>query len=214
MVSVTYKGKRFVKDMKNGYYHANARTDGRPTTLLLHRVVWEDNNGKIPDGYQVHHKDHNRDNNSIENLELMSQAEHMRMHTLERIASGDIDVEKATKRIHEAAREWHKSAEGRAWHSVHAKECAKKWAKVTKKCQVCGKEYEVVSISAKKSKFCSNNCKSAWRRKLGVDNETRVCPNCGKSFTTNKYNKTKFCSSSCGRRFKSESKECKENAKS
>ena len=44
MVSVTYKGKRFVKDMKNGYYHANARIDGRPTTLLLHRVIWEDNN--------------------------------------------------------------------------------------------------------------------------------------------------------------------------
>lgn len=212
MVSVMYKGKRFVKDMKNGYYHANARINGRPTTLLLHRVVWEDNNGAIPNGYQVHHKDHDRDNNSIENLELMTQSAHMRMHTLERIASGDIDVEKNMRLRQEAAKKWHKSPEGRAWHSVHAKECAKKWTKVTKTCQMCGKEYEVVSAAVKKSKFCSNNCKSAWRRKLGIDNETRECPCCGKLFTVNKYSKVKCCSLSCARRFSIEGKECEENA--
>ena len=68
MVSVTYKGKRFVKDMKNGYYHANARIDGHPTTLLLHRVVWEDNNGKIDQGTQSEQTTDNRGNSTMEDM--------------------------------------------------------------------------------------------------------------------------------------------------
>lgn len=211
MVSVTYKGKRFVKDMKNGYYHANARIDGRPTTLLLHRVIWEDNNGKIPDGYQVHHKDHNKDNNSIENLELMLQSEHMRMHTLKRIADGDIDLEENMRRRQQAAIKWHKSAEGRAWHSIHAKECAKKWGMVKKVCENCGCEYEVKVISRNKSRFCSNSCKSAWRRKNGLDDVTRVCACCGKEFVVNKYSRQKCCGLSCARRLQVENKKCKED---
>ena len=37
----------------------------------MHRFVWEHYNGKIPDGYDVHHKDGNTHNNSIENLEIV-----------------------------------------------------------------------------------------------------------------------------------------------
>ena len=35
----------------------------------LHRAVWEYHNGPIPKGYHVHHKDNDRANNQIENLE-------------------------------------------------------------------------------------------------------------------------------------------------
>lgn len=195
MVFVIHNGKRYVKDAKSGYYLCASNHK------RLHRVIWEEANGEIPKGFHIHHKDHNKDNNALDNLELLSASEHMRRHTLERIANGDIDVKKNMQLRQEAAKKWHKSAEGRAWHSIHAKECAKKWIKVTKTCQMCGKEYEVVSSAVKKSKFCSNNCKSAWRKKLGVDNVVRVCLNCGEPFTTNKYSKTRFCSLSCGRRF-------------
>ena len=37
----------------------------------LHRAVWEHHNGKIPNGYHVHHKDGDRNNNDISNLELL-----------------------------------------------------------------------------------------------------------------------------------------------
>jgi len=49
----------------------------------LHRVVWEYYNGAIPKGFQVHHKDHNPYNNDISNLELLTEEEHIRKHTME-----------------------------------------------------------------------------------------------------------------------------------
>lgn len=45
-----------------------------------HRLVWEKHNGPIPEGYVIHHKDGNGLNNSIENLEMMTRAEHVRHH--------------------------------------------------------------------------------------------------------------------------------------
>ena len=50
---------------------------------LLHRYVWEKHYGKIPEGFQIHHKDKNRHNYSIENLELIERSDHSRHHALE-----------------------------------------------------------------------------------------------------------------------------------
>ncbi|UXM05344.1 HNH endonuclease motif protein [Salmonella phage F115] len=41
----------------------------------VHRVIWEIHNGKIPDGMEVDHIDHNKLNNNIENLRLVSKKE-------------------------------------------------------------------------------------------------------------------------------------------
>lgn len=46
----------------------------------LHRYIWEEQNGKIPEGYVVHHKDRNRFNNKIENLEIMKLGKHGVLH--------------------------------------------------------------------------------------------------------------------------------------
>lgn len=46
----------------------------------MHRVVWEQYYGDIPNGFIIHHRDGNKLNNSIENLELISNAEHSRLH--------------------------------------------------------------------------------------------------------------------------------------
>ena len=46
-----------------------------------HRVVMEQILGrKLRKGEIVHHKDHNKKNNSPENLEVMTQSEHARLH--------------------------------------------------------------------------------------------------------------------------------------
>lgn len=58
----------------NGYY---AATTGN--RVQMHRYVWEKHNEKIPEGYDIHHKDHNRGNNDISNLELYSKSEHARL---------------------------------------------------------------------------------------------------------------------------------------
>ncbi len=39
---------------------------------------------RIPDGYEIHHIDHDPTNNSIENLQLVTQAEHKRIHADDR----------------------------------------------------------------------------------------------------------------------------------
>ena len=45
-----------------------------------HRVVWEKHNGKIPKGYVIHHKNGNKKDNSISNLECLSPKEHGKRH--------------------------------------------------------------------------------------------------------------------------------------
>lgn len=45
-----------------------------------HRDMWEFYNGKIPDGWDVHHKDENKLNNTPENFECLLKADHTKLH--------------------------------------------------------------------------------------------------------------------------------------
>lgn len=64
----------------DGYKHYGA---GRKH-ILEHRIVWEAEHGPIPPGMVIHHRDGNKLNNTIDNLEMMTNAEHMRHHAIER----------------------------------------------------------------------------------------------------------------------------------
>lgn len=57
---------------KDGYYFNNAG--------FIHRVVWSHYNGEIPQNCVVHHKDFNKDNNELSNLELLTFSEHAKIH--------------------------------------------------------------------------------------------------------------------------------------
>lgn len=50
------------------------------------------------------------------------------------------------------------------------------------------------------SKFCTNACKSKWRRHSGLDNVAKRCRKCGALFYSNRYDKQLFCSRSCANR--------------
>ena len=67
-------GIRFCRDDKTGYYLNST------LKLRLHRYVYERAYGTIPTGYEVHHIDHNRNNNEPENLKLVTVEEHKRIH--------------------------------------------------------------------------------------------------------------------------------------
>jgi hypothetical protein len=61
---------------KNGYIYVGV--DGHK--VLQHRHVWRLANGDIPSGYEVHHVNHVRTDNRLENLELIEKAAHRRAH--------------------------------------------------------------------------------------------------------------------------------------
>ena len=46
----------------------------------LHLYIWELENGQKPGGYDLHHKDYDKGNYNLENLELLSKSDHMKVH--------------------------------------------------------------------------------------------------------------------------------------
>ena len=48
--------------------------------LYSHRLVYRALKGKAPEGYVVHHIDHNKRNNHPDNLELLGVSDHARLH--------------------------------------------------------------------------------------------------------------------------------------
>ena len=71
------KGTLSSKLMRNGYYMTSSQYDGKMYYFMEHRVIWVWNNGAIPNGLVINHKDFNRANNDINNLELVTQKENV-----------------------------------------------------------------------------------------------------------------------------------------
>lgn len=95
IIQTSYLRRRWtnLEEEKKIYYDNHlvnfSSGNGYPTifingkNVLLHRYIWEKLNGKIPDGFQIHHKNRNRMDYSIDNLELIEISEHHRKHALE-----------------------------------------------------------------------------------------------------------------------------------
>lgn len=180
---------RFRKDKKTGYYLSTYINGKR---YRLHRYLYEKYKGNIPKGYEVHHKDHNKDNNNLNNLVLLSTKEHKLLHGREltkeqrKFYKNNLNEKARPKAI-----EWHKSEEAKEWHKEQYKKTLGNRKPQKLICEQCGKEYEVINNGT--NRFCSNKCKSAWRRESGIDNETRKCIICGEEYICNKYSKKAKC---------------------
>ena len=60
----------------NGYMNKQFNQIGfQRKSIDVHRFVYECIKGEIPDGMQINHIDSNRQNNCIDNLELVTQSE-------------------------------------------------------------------------------------------------------------------------------------------
>lgn len=199
---VIFDGHKFTKDKKTGYYLKTTVPRKR-----LHIYVWEYYNGcEVPKGFDIHHKDLDKDNNDISNLECVSRSRHNKIH-------GELLTEEARERRRQnmnknaqpRAIEWHKSEEGREWHKEQWENSLGKYQqiKIKKICECCGKAYEANYSNASTSRFCSNKCKSRYRRISGIDNITKVCIGCGKEYSVNKYHAKaqQYCSSKCADKY-------------
>lgn len=164
---------------------------GREPTL--HRAIWRSLHGPIPDGHHIHHRDGNPLNNDPDNLVCVSPRDHVAEHwTPERAAAQRAQAE----RVRPLAAAWHRSEEGRAWHVEHGRRVWEQRESVRRTCEHCGTEFDCITRRSS-DRFCSNRCKSAWRRAAGVDDEQRTCVGCGQQFTVNRYSKARSCSRKC-----------------
>ena len=151
-------GYKFRKDRKTGYWLCST------LHKRLHTYIYEKHNGSIPKGYEIHHIDHNKDNNEIDNLQMLTRKEHNKIHKNE---MGVEERERRRKNLEENARpraiEWHKSDEGKEWHKKHYEQMKNVLYKKYKfNCLFCGKEFE---STQKNSKYCSISCKGKYIRK-------------------------------------------------
>ena len=76
-------GTRFVGS--TGYVFV-IQDDG--SLLAEHRLVWEAAHGPMLDGHQIHHINHDRTDNRLENLECVDPQTHKRLHAGHRWIDG------------------------------------------------------------------------------------------------------------------------------
>jgi hypothetical protein len=194
---ITTKSKREVPiQIFNGrtYYQYEGRYF-TSHTRKMHRDVWAFYNGEIPKGHHIHHIDGDVTNNDISNLKLMEASAHLSMELKKRHKQNpEWSKHFHTKGI-EMAKEWHKSPEGKQWHIQNGVNAYAKRNPVSMVCQQCHKEYQTTKLA--NNKFCSNNCKSAFRKASGIDDVKRICVVCSTEFTCNKYHPQTKCKRGC-----------------
>lgn len=161
----------------------------------LHEELWIAANGSIPDGHDIHHADGDSLNNDIANLICLTVADHQALHVDDR--SGHYRA--PTSAAIAAAARWHRSEQGREWHSQHLKQRWEGHEARPVECERCRTVFQTRKMGSA-ARFCSNACKSAWRRESGADAERRACAVCGTEFATNRYSKARTCSRVCAQR--------------
>jgi hypothetical protein len=85
----------FVKKFKNGYWAKKVGKENSPNKTcweMLHRLIWIEHNGPIPENHQVYFIDGNKDNLTIENLALISHEEALDRNRLQRYPAEIISV--------------------------------------------------------------------------------------------------------------------------
>lgn len=133
----------------DGYYERYSGTRGLGTERrhLMHREVWEHYYGPIPEGNQIHHRDHDRGNNNIDNLACVTPKEHAAEHPERGWGSWD------TERRSEQRRE--------------------EWAKRQPRlviCHNCGEQFLSTGVRAK---YCNAKCRKQHRRERDRELERR-----------------------------------------
>lgn len=81
--SLKYNEVRILKPGENGwgYYLVNLYLNNVKKTSSVHRLTWTAFNGQIPEGLEINHKDEDKTNNSLANLELVTPSQNINYGT-------------------------------------------------------------------------------------------------------------------------------------
>ena len=210
--TVTFNGRRYRRypESENPSDRKYFRTTyAKRSPTYLHRDIWEFYRGPIPEGFDVHHKDEDPGNNALGNFECIPLGDHRSMHATAWHADpyNRIGQLALLDSIRPLTKAWHASPEGREKHREIGAQAYAQFVPVGKPCEQCGKMFNPRKIG-NQDRFCSNACKSAWRRASGVDDETRNCVVCGVAFVVNRYSRATTCSHACGARLRWQKRKC------
>lgn len=174
---IVFNGIKYYKK-PTGYYSCIQTKRSIDKERYLHRAIWKFYNGDIPKGYHVHHKDENKDNNDISNLELLSASEHSKLHN----GNGKkIDWwhsekgKRANKKGIRMAKFWHHSEDGYLWHSEHQKITCQKHI-IKEICNECGKEFNTYDDEKRHQINCRKCRDKLLKRKLRLENPEKYKP--------------------------------------
>lgn len=193
---ISHNGEAFYLQSSGRYYQSGRKdSDER----LLHRRIWIDAHGPIPQGSEIHHRDGDWTNNNLANLELVPIRSHKRSHTLARWQDNEdaARMRAALEKACDAARAWHASPEGLRWHSEHG---VASWANRGVRqlsCEACGKPFTARRHEV--ARFCSRACNQKVAQRSYFTDE-RSCAYCGGRFMANRHRKARFCSKRCSNR--------------
>lgn len=178
-----YFGKVF-KKQKDGYWS---------NKIHAQRWVWMHYNGTIPKGMDIHHIDHDKSNNDISNLQMLSRSDHLKEHwkNPECRAKRRVFLDKIRPKVHE----WLRSEEGRKKQSIEAIKGWKKRKSVIITCEQCQQK---IYTKTPQQRFCCDACDKKWRRNQKLYLIEVICPICNKLFIKTKWTPRRFCSLSCG----------------
>lgn len=196
---------------KNGYISVKVgREQSTSGYQLEHRLVMERYLGRrLRSDEHVHHRDGNRQNNDLSNLEVLSNAEHQRMHdwpiTHQRSRifvpcawpGCDRTKEVVSSRL-KTYKHIYCSNEHRLM-ALHAKCHSTAMAKrpPSLMCYWCAQAFYDSGERYKNAKFCSKACADAAKV---TDNPEKPCERCGTMFHkrfTSETAKARFCSEAC-----------------
>lgn len=85
---ISFKGRnpKFITQCKHGrgytQFQASLGTGKYTKSFLTHRFVYECFYGEIPEGMQIHHIDHDKQNNALDNLQMVTDEENKLMAKL------------------------------------------------------------------------------------------------------------------------------------
>lgn len=85
--NTTKGGYSYGTKNKAGYFCVNLYKNNIGKIKTIHRLVYETFVGPIPKGYDIHHKNHIKTDNRLENLCLVERKTHFEIHKKDRIKS-------------------------------------------------------------------------------------------------------------------------------
>lgn len=179
----------------SGYYHITSKKEGN-YGKLFHRLIFEDFYGfKIPEGYVIHHKNGNKLDNCILNLQMMRHSDHISHHM-----SGKNHPLYGTKLSEETKRKISDSIKGEKhpWYGRHHTEETKKKISDAHKGKIIPEDEKERLRNLCKGRKHSEETKQRIREKLKAHHRTEEhCINISKAKNKTGYYNVSISKNKC-----------------